>query len=350
MKTAEFDYPLPPELIAQQPPEDRAAARMLVVDRWSGSLTHARVRDLPEWLRAGDLLVVNETRVIPARLFGTRADTGGRVELLLIEAQDEGRVRWTALFRAAGRARPGMVLEFAGGLLRAVVEEVRGEGRIVAALSSAEPLADLLSAHGVAPLPPYIRRQTGRSPESVVDLGRYQTVYARNDGAIAAPTAGLHFTPELLAECERRGVGRTAVTLHVGLGTFKPVKVEAVEDHRMESERYEVSEESARRIAAVDRARHRVVAVGSTTVRTLESVAAEHGAVVGCGGRTELFIRPPYAFHVVDAMLTNFHLPRSTLIMMVCALAGHELVMRAYAEAVREKYRFYSYGDCMLIV
>ena len=182
---------------------------------------------------------------------------------------------------------------------------------------------------------------------------------ARNiahDNADVTFTVGTHphyakdFTPELLAECERRGVGRTAVTLHVGLGTFKPVKVEAVEDHRMESERYEVSEESARRIAAVDRARHRVVAVGSTTVRTLESVAAEHGAVVGCGGRTELFIRPPYAFHVVDAMLTNFHLPRSTLIMMVCALAGHELVMRAYAEAVREKYRFYSYGDCMLIV
>lgn len=348
MKTADFDYELPPELIAQEPLPERTSARMLVVDRKTGDLHHSTVRDLPEFLLPGDLLVANETRVVPARLFGKRCDTGGRVEVLLVEPEAEGC--WDAFFKASAKAKTGIRVEFAGGELVAEVIEVREEGRVCLTIGGARPLMQILAEHGVPPLPPYIRREEGGTSRAEEDREHYQTVFAKHDGAIAAPTAGLHFTPELLAKLAQRGIERTAITLHVGPGTFKPIKSEDVESHMMESERYIVSSECAEKINSIDRNTNRLVAVGSTTVRTCETVLAEYGRMQACEGRTSLFIYPPYAFKAIDAMLTNFHLPKSTLIMMISAFAGRDLVMRAYRDAVKERYRFYSYGDCMLIL
>ncbi len=347
MKTADFYYSLPPELIAQQPASERDQARMMVIHRDTGTFDHRRVADLPAFLCSGDLLVVNDTRVIPARLYGQKVGTGGRVEILLIEETAPGT--WEALLRAR-HTKPGARLDLAGGLVRAEVLVVKDEGRVTLQLRHARPLPEILEAAGVPPLPPYIRRARSDAPERPVDRERYQTVYARCPGAVAAPTAGLHFTAELLSALERQGVRRSAVTLHVGPGTFKPVTVAEVERHRMDAERYTVPEVTAQLIRETRRAKGRVVAVGSTVVRTLETVAAEHGGVTAAQGRSALFIYPPYEFQVVDAMLTNFHLPASSLLMMVSALAGRELILRAYAEAIRERYRFYSYGDCMLIV
>ncbi len=348
MKTAEFDYELPPDLIAQHPLEDRAAARMMVVDRERGTLVHRRVGDLPEYLRSGDVLVVNDTRVIPARLLGVKEATGGRVELLLLEELAPGR--WQALCGASRRPQPGARLRLGGGQLLATVVNHEPDGRVVVDLTAERPLAEVLEEVGLTPLPPYIKRDYA-NPEAIQpDRHDYQTVFARVPGAVAAPTAGLHLTDALLQALAAKGVNRAAVTLHVGLGTFRPVDAEEVEGHRMEEERFTIAEDAAAAIAAARPGGGRVVAVGSTVVRTLESAAAWHGRVCACSGRTDLFIRPPYAFKVADAMLTNFHLPRSTLIMMVTALAGIDLVRRAYREAVAERYRFYSYGDCMLIV
>ena len=348
MKTADFDYDLPADRIAQEPCADRTAARMMVVDRASGALTHRHVRDLPCCLREGDLLVVNDTRVIPARLLGVKATTGGRVELLLLEERAPGR--WEALCGASRRPRPGTRLVMAGGRMVATVAEWSADGRITVDLAADGPIVEVLEQVGLTPLPPYIRRSPAEAGPQGHDRVDYQTVYARVPGAVAAPTAGLHLTEALLQELERQGVGRAAVTLHVGMGTFKPVDADEVEAHRMEYERFEVPESTAAAIRATRARGGRVVAVGSTVVRTLESVAARAGGVVAATGRTDLFIRPPYRFLAVDAMLTNFHLPRSTLIMMVSALAGTELVRTAYRTAVEERYRFYSYGDCMLIV
>jgi S-adenosylmethionine:tRNA ribosyltransferase-isomerase len=352
MRTADFDYDLPPERIAQHPLEDRLQARMLVVDRGSGALEHRRVADLPQHLRRHDLLVVNDTRVIPARLFGRKPRTGGAVELLLVEETAPGV--WEALYRASGRTRPGEELELAEGELRGRLEAVGEGGRVTLRLEGARPVLEVLDRHGVVPLPPYIRRtpeeqRSGSAPDGA-DRLHYQTVYAREPGAVAAPTAGLHLTEPLLAELAAGGVPCARVTLHVGLGTFKPVAVPDVEAHRMEAERYTVPAETAAQIRAARAAGGRVVAVGSTVVRALETAAAGDGAVAAGSGRTDIFIHPPYAFRAVDALLTNFHLPRSTLLMMVCAFAGRETVLAAYAEAVRREYRFYSYGDCMLIV
>ncbi len=348
MKTTDFDYSLPPELIAQEPLSERASARMLVVDRKTGDLRHSMVRELPGFLSPGDLLVANETRVVPARLFGKRCDTGGKVEILLVEPDGEGR--WDAFFRASGKARPGIRAEFAGGELTAEIVETRGKGRVCLLLRNSRPLMQILAEHGVPPLPPYIKREAGVTPRTEADREHYQTAFARHDGAIAAPTAGLHFTPALLASLAERGIDHTAITLHVGPGTFKPVKSDDVESHKMESERYVIGAECAEKINSVDRKLNRIVAVGSTTVRTCESVAAEYEHIQACEGRTSLFIYPPYDFNTTDAMLTNFHLPKSTLVMMVCALGGKDLIMQAYQEAVREEYRFYSYGDCMLVL
>ncbi|MCA1810067.1 MAG: tRNA preQ1(34) S-adenosylmethionine ribosyltransferase-isomerase QueA [Kiritimatiellia bacterium] len=348
MKTSDFDYVLPPELIAQEPVADRPQARMLVVDRRRGMLRHSRVAELPEFMRPGDLLVLNDTRVIPARLLGHKAGSGGSVELLLVEeiAPDE----WETLWRAARPPRPGTTIVFAGGDLTALVLVPPDGDRLRVRLQYRGVLLDLLERVGRTPLPPYIRRDPAAGPVAA-DRDRYQTVYARVPGAVAAPTAGLHFTGELLERLELAGVARTTVTLHVGPGTFRPVTVEDVAGHRMDAERYIVPEAAACAISATRARAGRVVAVGSTVVRTLETVAAgNQGAVVAGEGRSRLFIRPPYDFQVVDAMLTNFHLPRSTLLMMVSALAGLDLTRAAYAAAVTEGYRFYSYGDCMLIV
>ena len=348
MNTSDFDYDLPPELIAQEPLPDRASSRMMVLHRSDGRLEHGCIGDLPHWLRAGDLLVVNNTRVFPARLFGVRADTGGRVELLLIE--DLGGGRWTALFRASSRARVGLCIQAAEGRLRGDIVAVGERGQVVVQWVGEESLADILARAGSVPLPPYIRRNADGDVRAAMDRERYQTVYAREVGAVAAPTAGLHFSSPLLRAMEETGIGRAEITLHVGPGTFRPVQVDHIEDHVMDEERYVVEESAATAIGETRARGGRVVAVGSTTVRTLETVCLENSSVVACTGRSRLFIRPPFSFRVVDAILTNFHLPKSSLIMMISAFAGHENVMRAYAVAVREKYRFYSYGDCMLIL
>ena len=348
MNTSDYDYALPPELIAQEPLPGRAQSRMMVLHRDGGALEHRHVTDLPGLLAAGDLLVVNDTRVIPARVFGRREDTGGKVELLLVEETEAGA--WSCLWRASGRARPGCRLDLAGGRVRGEILAGTGDGRVLVRLASADPLLEVLEDAGAPPLPPYIRRPPGPSAATPLDRERYQTVYAEQAGAVAAPTAGLHFTRELLDDLAGRGVPRAAVTLHVGPGTFRPVRAERVADHVMDEERFALPASTARAIGAARERGGRVVAVGTTTVRTLESVAREDGSVAAASGRTALFIHEPYRFRAVDAMLTNFHLPRSTLIMMVCAFAGRERVLAAYAAAVRRAYRFYSYGDCMLIV
>ncbi|MDA0576577.1 MAG: tRNA preQ1(34) S-adenosylmethionine ribosyltransferase-isomerase QueA [Verrucomicrobia bacterium] len=359
MHTSDFDYQLPPELIAQTPAVARTASRMLVINRRTGTRVHRGVADLGEYLRAGDALVLNDTRVIPARLLGRRVDTGGQVEVFLLERLDA--TRWEALYRAAGRGREGLRLSLADGHITGVVERVLGAGRVCVVLdANGGPLDDALAAHGGVPVPPYIHRAVEASPLQALDRERYQTVYARVPGAVAAPTAGLHFSEDLLAALGGQGVRIAKITLHVGPGTFKPVKAEQIEAHTMEEERYDVSAEAAETIREARAAGGRVVAVGSTSVRTLETVAKARGAVVADAGRSGLFIYPPYAFRAVDVMLTNFHLPRSTLLMMVSAFAaaaqggaaqaGIGLVQRAYAEAIASRYRFYSYGDCMLLL
>ena len=344
MQTSDFDYELPAELIAQEPAVQRDASRLLVVFRATGTFEHRRFADLPELLRAGDLLVLNDTRVMPARLFGCKP-SGGKIELLLLE--ECGPNEWAALLRTGSkRPQPGTVLTLADGAARATLLTMGEQGRVTIRITSALSIPDLLERHGLPPLPPYIARPIPRA----ADRERYQTVFARTPGAVAAPTAGLHFTPELFQGLENRGIHRAFVTLHVGLGTFRPVTTERAEDHHMEAERYSISPETAARIETTRQAGGRIIGVGSTSVRTLETVAAEHaGRMVATEGRTSLFILPPYRFRAVDALITNFHLPCSTLLMMISAFAGRELIQRAYAEAIRERYRFYSYGDAMLL-
>ena len=348
MKVADFDYVLPPDLIAQEPAARREGARMLVLDRAAGSITHRNFSDLEDYLRAGDLLVVNDTRVIPARVFGRKAATGGKVEFLLLEETGPGI--WDALMRARRRPRPGETVVLDEDLAVATVLADGELGRVSVRLETKIPWLEMLERIGQTPLPPYIQRKEVSAERRAADQERYQTVFARAPGAVAAPTAGLHFTPEILQRLAERGIDHAPVTLHVGLGTFRPVSVEQAEDHRMESERWWIPEETACKIRGVKSAGGRVVAVGTTSVRTLESAAARPEGFGAGQGRTELFIRPPYSFQIVDALITNFHLPKSTLLMLVSAFAGREHVLQAYQEAIRERYRFYSYGDCMLII
>jgi S-adenosylmethionine:tRNA ribosyltransferase-isomerase len=337
-------------LIAQEPPAERGTSRMMVLHRADGRLEHRTVAALPEYLRAGDLLVLNDTKVFPARIFGKWLDTGGTLELLLIERRAADGERWMCITGSGRPIRAGQRAVFADGRLYAEPVGKNDNGTWDIRFTSDEPLMALLDSHGQTPVPPYIHRH-GDERQTRLDRERYQTVYAREPGAVAAPTAGLHFTEELFAELAAKGVRRTAVTLHVGPGTFKPVKTATVEAHRMDPERYAVSREAAAEIAACRARGGRVVAVGSTSVRTLESVAAAHGGqVVETSSSSTIYIYPPYRFLATDAMLTNFHLPQSTLIMMVSALAGRERILDAYREAVRERYRFFSYGDCMLIL
>lgn len=350
MKASDFDYDLPLELIAQEPPERRDGARMLVLDRGARTLEHRRFADLPAYLRANDLLVVNDTRVIPARVFGRKAKegTGGKVEFLLLEERSPGV--WDALMRSRRRPKVGEQVILEEDLAVATVLEDGELGRVKVRVESKMPWLEVLDRIGQTPLPPYIQRKEATPERRAADQVRYQTVFAREPGAVAAPTAGLHFTPEALDRLAAQGVGQAAVTLHVGIGTFRPVAVENVEDHQMDFERWQVPEGAAAKIAAAKAAGGRVVAVGTTSVRTLESAAARPEGFGAGQGRTDLFIHPPYDFRVVDAMVTNFHLPKSTLIMMISAFAGREFVLEAYREAIRERYRFYSYGDCMLIL
>ncbi len=347
MLLSDFDFELPPQLIAQHPVEPRDAARLLQVH--GDGLADRTVRDLPDLLRPGDLLVVNDTRVLPARLLGRRGEAG--VEVTLHKA--EGPARWRAFARPAKRLKPGDRIVFAGAAgetadqaFEAEVLE-RHEGEVLLAFSRSGPaLIEALERHGTMPLPPYIKRAGGPDP---VDRQSYQTVFARQSGAVAAPTAGLHFTPRLLEALAARGVERTTLTLHVGAGTFLPVKHERVEEHRMHAEWASLSVESAAAVARTRARGGRVVAVGTTALRTLESAALDSGAVEAFEGETSLFILPGFRFRAVDLLVTNFHLPRSTLFMLVAAFSGLERMRTAYAHAVAERYRFFSYGDACLL-
>lgn len=342
MKLSDFDYQLPERLVAQEPLDPRDASRLLLLPRGGGPLAHRRFSELPEILAPGDLLVLNDTKVIPARLVG-RKESGGRCELLLLEPTGPERDRWRSLGRDARRLRRGSRLAF--GTLSARVEEAEGEGFLVVRFDrGGDDLLAALEREGRVPLPPYIRREP-----AAADRERYQTVVARVPGSAAAPTAGLHFTAELLARLADRGVERTAVTLHVGPDTFLPVRGRDLRRHRMHGERYHVPEEAVRAFAACRAGGGRVVAVGTTAVRALESAFDGTGLLPGWS-LTDLFVRPGYHFRAVDGLVTNFHLPRSTLLVLVCAFAGRERVLDAYREAVLAGYRFYSYGDAMGVI
>ena len=345
MKRSDFYYDLPDELIAQFPAPERDGARLMVLDRQVQAISHRAFRDLPDFLRAGDCLVLNETRVFPARLRGFRAETGGAVELLLLRPDGDC---WEVMARPGRRLREGAEIAFEGVDAVAVVKAVLDSGHRRVRFVGSASVDDLLAAQGHIPLPPYIRRE-----DSAEDRERYQTVYARVSGSVAAPTAGLHFTPDLLARIEAMGVAVARVLLHVGPGTFKPVAVDDVRKHEMDAEFYEVGAEAAEAVNQCRADGGRVIAVGTTSVRTLETAAvrAEDGWRLQPGsGWTRLFLYPPYDFKLVDALVTNFHLPESTLLMLVSALAGREFVMDAYREAVDQRYRFYSYGDAMVII
>jgi S-adenosylmethionine:tRNA ribosyltransferase-isomerase len=341
---AQFDYPLPSDRIAQEPAEPRDAARLLVLDRRCGVSRDSRLRDLGAYLRPGDCLVVNDTRVVPARLLGRIVGTERDVEVLLLHADGD---EWAALLRPARRCPVGTMVVLADGAVRATVTVREELGRARLRLDGQGPVEALLEAHGLPPLPPYLHRYRKPGGE---DRARYQTVYASRPGAVAAPTAGLHFTTELLTELTDRGIELHRVTLHVGPGTFRPVRAARVAEHRMEAERFEVSQATAAALTRARREGRRVVAVGTTTVRTLETVAHADDCVAPGAGWTDLTILPGYRFRAVDALLTNFHLPRSSLLLLVSAFAGRERVLEAYARAVAAGYRFYSYGDAMLIL
>ena len=339
MKKSDFYYELPEELIAQTPLQQRDASRLMDLDRVTGEIKHRHFYELPDLLAEGDCLILNDSRVLPARLLGKRS-TGGAVEVVLL--RDLGDGKWECLTRPGKKTRPGAELSFGEGALTATVTEAIEDGNKILQFHYDGIFLELLERLGKMPLPPYIK-------EELQDSERYQTVYSRNLGSAAAPTAGLHFTPELLEKIRARGINIGYVTLHVGLGTFRPVKEEEIQDHIMHSEYCEVPEETAELICRTKASGHRVIAVGTTTCRTLESFAEPNGMIHKSSGWTDIFIYPGYEFKCVDALVTNFHLPESTLVMLVSALAGRERILHAYEIAVKERYRFFSFGDAMLI-
>lgn len=339
MQLKDFYYDLPKELIAQDPLEDRASSRLMVVNKNTGELKHDTFRSIKEYLHSGDCLVINDTKVIPARLFGTRQDTGALVEILLLVRKSD--CEWECLVKPGKKARTGHSFDF-GGEMTGEITEVLEDGNRIIKFSFDGIFEEILDRLGQMPLPPYITHE-------LKDRNRYQTVYAEHDGSAAAPTAGLHFTKDLLSEIEEMGVVIARVTLHVGLGTFRPVKEQDVLKHHMHSEYYEVSREAADKINHAKQSGHRVICVGTTSTRTLESAAAEDGTVMETGGWTDIFIYPGYRFKVTDCLITNFHLPESTLLMLVSALSSREIMLNAYSEAIKEKYRFFSFGDAMFI-
>ena len=341
MKTSDFYYDLPQELIAQDPLEDRSASRLLILDKETGKTEHHVFREIVNYLEPGDCLVINDTKVIPARLIGAREGTGAKIEVLLLKRGSDDV--WETLVKPGRKAKPGTRISFGDGLLVGEVVDIVDEGNRLIHFEYEGIFEEILDRLGQMPLPPYITHQ-------LKDKDRYNTVYAAHSGSAAAPTAGLHFTPELLKEIEEKGVDIARVTLHVGLGTFRPVKVDDVENHHMHSEFYMIDEEAAEKINRAKDSGKRVICVGTTSCRTIESAADETGHLKACSGWTEIFIYPGYQFKILDALITNFHLPESTLIMLVSALAGREHVLAAYEEAVRERYRFFSFGDAMFIV
>lgn len=340
MKKQDFYYELPEELIAQDPLADRSSSRLLVLDRQSGAVSHHVFREILDYLQEGDCLVINDTKVIPARLIGSKVGTEAKVEVLLLKRKENNI--WETLVKPGKKARPGAKISFGDGLLVGEVLEVVEEGNRLVQFSYEGIFEEILDRLGQVPLPPYITHQ-------LQERERYNTVYAVHEGSAAAPTAGLHFTPELLQEIEKKGVDIARVTLHVGLGTFRPVKAEEITDHHMHSEFYQIQEEAAEKINRAKSGTGRVICVGTTSCRTVESAADENGRIQAGSGWTEIFIYPGYRFKVLDGLITNFHLPESTLIMLVSALAGREQVMKAYEEAVEERYRFFSFGDAMYI-
>ncbi len=340
MNVKDFYFDLPQEQIAQDPLSDRSASKLLVLDRETGEREHKIFKDIIDYLNPGDCLVLNNTKVIPARLFGEKVGTQAKIEILLLKRKENDI--WETLVKPGKKAKPGTRISFGGGLLVGEVLEVVEEGNRLIQFTYEGIFEEILDQLGQMPLPPYITHQ-------LQDKNRYQTVYAKYDGSAAAPTAGLHFTPDLLAQIREKGVDIAEVTLHVGLGTFRPVKVENVLDHHMHSEYFMISQEAADKINAAKKNGGRIICVGTTSCRTIESAADENGCLKGCSGWTDIFIYPGYQFKVLDCLITNFHLPGSTLLMLVSALAGREHVLEAYADAVKEGYRFFSFGDAMLI-
>lgn len=340
MKTSDFYFDLPKELIAQDPLEDRSGSRLLVLDRETGEIQHRIFKDIIEYFNPGDCLVINDTKVIPARLFGSKVGTDARIEVLLLKRKENNT--WETLVKPGKKARPGTVISFGEGLLTGEVIDVVEEGNRLIRFSFEGVFEEILDQLGQMPLPPYITHQ-------LKDKNRYQTVYAKHDGSAAAPTAGLHFTPELLDQLKDKGIRIAHVTLHVGLGTFRPVKVEDVAEHHMHSEFYVVEEDQAKLINDTKAAGRKVICVGTTSCRTVESAADENGVLRAGSGWTDIFIYPGYQFKILDQLITNFHLPESTLLMLVSALAGKEKIMKAYETAVEERYRFFSFGDAMFI-
>ncbi|OPL07951.1 MAG: S-adenosylmethionine:tRNA ribosyltransferase-isomerase [delta proteobacterium ML8_F1] len=341
MKTSDFNYELPPELIAQHPLKERSESRLMVVHKSKGTLEHRGFKDVIEYFNAGDVLVVNDTRVMPGRIFGTK-ETGARVEFLILN-RDEDSGNYECMVKPGKKARPGDLFSFVDGRLSAEIIEIAPGGLRKVRFDTQEDFMGLLEEIGEMPLPPYIK-------ETLEEKNRYQTVYANAVGSAAAPTAGLHFTAELFKALEEKGVTIAVVTLHVGLGTFRPVKVEDITDHEMHEEFYTIDADNARLINEARQRGGRVFAVGTTSTRTLESIVTRYGELKACSGWTDIFIYPGYSFKIVEGLITNFHLPESTLIMLVSAFADRELIMKAYSEAVKARYRFFSFGDAMLIL
>ena len=341
MDVKDFDFDLPQELIAQDPLEDRSSSRLLVLDKKTGEIEHHTFRDVVSYLKKGDCLVINDTKVIPARLFGVKEDTQAKIEVLLLKRKENDI--WETLVKPGKKAKPGTVISFGDGLLKGTVVDVIEDGNRLIQFSYEGIFEEILDQLGQMPLPPYITHQ-------LKDKNRYQTVYAKHEGSAAAPTAGLHFTKELLKEIEDMGVTIAHVTLHVGLGTFRPVKVDNVLDHHMHSEFYVVEEEEAKKVNDAKKNGGRVICVGTTSCRTVESATGEDGILKAGSGWTDIFIYPGYRFKILDGLITNFHLPESTLVMLVSALAGRDHVLHAYEEAIKERYRFFSFGDATLII
>lgn len=340
MDVKDFDYDLPEELIAQDPLEDRSSSRLMVLDKNTGEVSHHVFKEIVKYLRPGDCLVLNNTKVIPARLFGVKEGTMAKIEILLLKRRQNDV--WETLVKPGKKAKPGTKIIFGDGLLTGEVIDVVDDGNRLIQFSYEGIFEEILDKLGQMPLPPYITHQ-------LKDKNRYQTVYAKYDGSAAAPTAGLHFTKELLQQVKDKGVDIAEITLHVGLGTFRPVKVDNVLDHHMHSEFYMVSQEAADKINNAKKNGGRIISVGTTSTRTLEAASDENGMLKECSGWTDIFIYPGYRFKVIDCLITNFHLPQSTLVMLVSALAGREHVLNAYKEAVEERYRFFSFGDAMFI-
>ena len=349
MNISEFDYNLPEELIAQMPADKRENSRMMVLNRQNHTIEHKHFYDITDYLTENDILVLNNTKVIPARLFGTKEETGAKIEVFLLEAQKEGSNLWSCLIKPSKKVKTGTLINISKELQAIPLKRLEDDGEWLVELKYNGDLFEILHRIGNIPLPPYIERKNQTEEQKQFDIERYQTVYAKDEGSVAAPTAGLHFTNQILDKLKNKGVEIVYVTLNVGLGTFRPVKCENILDHKMHSETFEITNEAASKINEAKANGKNIIAVGTTSVRTLETAYKKYGKIQGCRDSSELFIYPPYEFKVVDKLITNFHLPKSTLLMLVSALAGKDFIFEAYRQAVKEKYRFFSYGDCMFI-